>query len=125
MVNAGVSSAGLDVVGADGGQVGEQAGEAVYRDAVLGAFARGFGERLVGALGRGDGVGAFGGCAGFVVVVEQDWGQGRFHVPADVIGQHPQEHVGATRSARWWRMGRTSSSLLRVRKNRSTSSSPL
>ena len=26
---------GLDVVGADGGQVGEQAGEAVYRDAVL------------------------------------------------------------------------------------------
>ena len=55
MVNAGVSSAGLDVVGADGGQVGEQAGEAVYRDAVLGAFARGFGERLVGALGRGDG----------------------------------------------------------------------
>src|SRR6185312_5138968 len=86
---------GLDVVGADGGQVGEQAGEAVYRDAVLGAFARGFGERLVGALGRGDGVGAFGGCAGFVVVVEQDGGQGLFHVPADVVGQHPQEHVGA------------------------------
>jgi hypothetical protein len=66
------------VVGADGGQVGEQAGEAVHRDAVVGAFARGFGERGVGALGRGDGIGAFGGCAGFVIVVEQDWGQGGF-----------------------------------------------
>ena len=30
---------GLDVVGADGGQVGEQAGETVYRVVVLGAFA--------------------------------------------------------------------------------------
>ena len=58
-------------------------------------FARGFGERLVGALGRGDGVGALAGCAGFVVVVEQDWRQGLFYVPADVVGQHRQEHVGA------------------------------
>lgn len=30
MVNAGMSSAGLDTVGADGGQVGEQAGGAVH-----------------------------------------------------------------------------------------------
>jgi len=30
-----------------------------------------------------------------VVVDEQDWGQGLFHVPADVVGQHAQEHVGA------------------------------
>ena len=42
----------------------------------------------IGALGGRDGVGAFGGCGGFVVVVEQDWGQGLFHVPADVVGQH-------------------------------------
>ena len=62
---------------------------------VGGAFARGFGQRVIGALGRGDGVGAFGGGGGFVVVDEQDWGQGLFHVPADVVGQHAQEHVGA------------------------------
>ena len=67
---------GLDVVGADGGQVGEQAGEAVHRGVVGGAFARGFGQRGIGALGCGDGVGAFGGRGGFVVVDEQDWGQG-------------------------------------------------
>ena len=54
----------------------------------VGAFARGFGQRFVGALRGRDGVGAFGGCGGFVVVGEQDWGQGLFHVPADVVGQH-------------------------------------
>jgi len=30
------------------------------------------------ALGCGDGIGAFGGRGGFVVVDEQDWGQGLF-----------------------------------------------
>ena len=30
---------------------------------------------------------------GFVVVVEQDWREVLFHVPADVVGQHAQEHV--------------------------------
>src|SRR6185503_9100069 len=86
---------GLDLVGAEGGQVGEQAGEAVYGGVLGGAFTRRFGQGLIGALGRGDGVGAFGGRGGFVVVDEQDWGQGGFHVPADVVGQHAQEHVGA------------------------------
>src|SRR4029077_12646619 len=86
---------GLDLVGADGGQVGEQAGGAVARGGGGGAFARGFCEGLIGALGRGDGVGAFGGGGGFVVVDEQDWGQGGFHVPADVVGQNAQKHVGA------------------------------
>ena len=67
---------GLDLVGAEGGQVGEQAGEAVYWGVLGGAFTRRFGQGLIGALGRGDGVGAFGGRGGFVVVDEQDWGQG-------------------------------------------------
>ena len=52
---------GLDVVGADGGQVGEQAGETVYRGVVVGAFACGFGQCGIGALGWIDGVSAFGG----------------------------------------------------------------
>ena len=83
------------MVSADGGEVGEQAGEAVHWEAVFGVFARGFGECVVGALGRGDGVGAFGGCAGFVVVVKQDWSQRLLHVPAQVVGQHAQGDVGA------------------------------
>ena len=41
MVNAGMSWAGLNMVGADGGQVGEQAGEAVPGVVVGGAFAGG------------------------------------------------------------------------------------
>src|SRR6476660_2747842 len=86
---------GLDVVGAEGGQVGEQAGEAVHRGVLGGAFTGGFGQRFIGALSCGDGVGAFGGSGGFVVVDEQDWGQGGFHVPDQVVGQHAQEHVGA------------------------------
>src|ERR1700682_2667806 len=44
---------------------------------------------------RGRGRCAWRGRCGFVVVVEQDRGEGLFHVPADVVGQHPQEHVGA------------------------------
>ena len=34
---------GLNLVGAEGGQIGEQAGEAVHRGVILGAFTRGFG----------------------------------------------------------------------------------
>src|SRR5271166_3907640 len=86
---------GLDVVDADGGQILEQGGEAMHRVVVFGAFAGGFGEGGIGALGRGDGVGALGRSAGFVVVMKQQRGQGLFHVPADVVGQHPQKHVGA------------------------------
>src|SRR5258705_53034 len=59
---------GLDVVGADGGQVGEQAGETVHRGVVDSVFARGLGQCGVGALGRGDGIGAFGGRGGVVAV---------------------------------------------------------
>jgi len=33
---------GLDLVGADGGQIGQQGGEAVYRGVVVGAFTGGF-----------------------------------------------------------------------------------
>ena len=85
---------GLDLVGADGGQVGEQAGEAVHGVVIVGAFARGLLKRWVGALCGGDGVSAFGG-GGFVVVDKQDWRESLFHVPADDVGQHAQEHVGA------------------------------
>jgi hypothetical protein len=85
---------GLNLVGTDGGQVGQQAGEAVHGGVVVGAFMRGFLECLVRALGGGDGVGPFGCGGGFVVVLEQDWCQGLFHVPAEVVGQHPQEQVG-------------------------------
>jgi hypothetical protein len=46
-------------------------------------------------LTRGNGIGAFSGRGGFVVVLKQDRRQGLLHVPADVVGQHPQEHVGA------------------------------
>jgi len=42
----------------------------------------------------GDGISAFGGGGGFVVVDKQDWRESLFHVPADVVGQHAQEHVG-------------------------------
>ena len=56
------------MVGAEGGQVGEQAGEAVHRGVLGGAFTRRFLEGGIGALGGGDGVGAFGGRGGFVVV---------------------------------------------------------
>ena len=66
------------MVGADGGQVGEQAGEAVHRVVIFGAFARCLRQRFVGALGGRDGIVAFGGRGGFVVVDEQDWGQGLF-----------------------------------------------
>ena len=45
------------MVGADGGQVGEQAGEAVHRVVIFGAFARCLGQRLIGALGGRDGAG--------------------------------------------------------------------
>ena len=55
---------GLDVVGADGGQVGEQAGEAVHRGVLGGAFTGGFGQRFIGALSCGHRVGAFGGGGG-------------------------------------------------------------
>ena len=61
---------GLDEVGADGGQVGDQAGEAVHRCVVFGAFARCLLQRFVGALSGRDGVGAFGG-GGFVVVLKR------------------------------------------------------
>jgi hypothetical protein len=44
----------LNLVGADGGQVGEQAGEAVHRMVVFGAFARCLGEGFIGALGGGE-----------------------------------------------------------------------
>ena len=54
-----------------------------------------FGQRSVGALGCGNGIGAFSGRGGFVVVVKQDRGQDLVHVPADVVGQHPREHMGA------------------------------
>ncbi len=67
----------------------------MHRLVVFGAFACCLVQRFVGALGWRDGVGAFGGGGGFVVVGEQDWGQGLFHVPADVVGEHVQEHVGA------------------------------
>jgi hypothetical protein len=76
------------------GQIGEQAGEAAYRVVVVGVFGRGFGERVIRVGGR-DGVGAFGCSCGFIVVLEEDWGQDLFHVPADVVGQHLQEQVGA------------------------------
>ena len=59
------------MVGADGGHVGEQAGEAVHRGVVGGVFAGGFGLGGVGALGRGNGIGAFSGRAEFVVVLKQ------------------------------------------------------
>jgi hypothetical protein len=67
----------------------------VYRGAVVGAFAGGLGQCGIGAFSFVDGVGASGGGGGFVVVLKQDRGQGLFHVPAQVVGQHPQEHVGA------------------------------
>src|SRR6185436_7950070 len=86
---------GLNLVGADGGQVGEHGGEAVHRGVLGGAFTRGLGQGVSGALCGCDGGGAFGGGGGFVVVDEQDWGQRGFHVPADVVGQHAQKHVGA------------------------------
>src|SRR4029079_819352 len=57
-------------------QVGEQAGEAVCWGVLGGAFTRRFGQGLIGALGRGDGVGAFGGGGGCVVVDEAEWGHG-------------------------------------------------
>src|SRR6516225_6461557 len=60
-----------------------------------GAFVGGNNKRGIGAFGGGDGAGTFGGAGGFVVVDKQDWGQGLFHVPTDVVGQHAQEHVRA------------------------------
>jgi len=45
---------GRDGVRADGGQVGQQAGEAVYRQLVMGVLGGGFGQGLRGAGGWGD-----------------------------------------------------------------------
>jgi hypothetical protein len=51
--------------------------------------------RGVGTLGRNDGIAPLGGRGGFVVVVTQDRREGLFQAPAEVAGQHPQEHLGA------------------------------
>ena len=50
----------------------------MHRGVVGGGFTRRFVEGLIGALRWPDGVGAFGGGGGFVVVDEQDWCQSLF-----------------------------------------------
>jgi len=42
-----------------------------------------------------NGIAALGGRGGFVMIVKQNRREGLFQVPAEVAGQHPQEHVGA------------------------------
>jgi len=58
------------------------------------AFARGLGQCGVGALGRGDGWRVWRPRRVWSLSDEHDWGQA-VYVPADVVGQHAQEHVGA------------------------------
>ena len=84
-----------DGVQADGGQVGEQAGEAVHWQVVTGALGGRLGQGSRGAGGGGDRAlpGSVGG--GLVVVGEQQGCEPGLHVPGDVVRDHPQEHVGA------------------------------
>jgi len=86
---------GCDGVQADGGQVAQQAGEAVHREVVAGVLGGGLGQCFRGAGGGGDGAlpGGLGG--GLVVVGEQDGCEPGLHVPGDVVRDHPQEHVRA------------------------------
>src|SRR5205823_12091070 len=91
----GQAGGGLDGVGADGGQVGEQATQAVHRLAVVGDLGGDLGQRRGRAAGGRDRAGPQRAAGGGVVVLEQDRGEFVLHVPGDVVGEQPDQHVGA------------------------------
>ena len=88
MVKARRVVGGLDLVGADGGQIGQQGGEAVYRGVVVGAFTaalfRASSERWAGATG----LARLAAAAGLSLSWNRIGASDLFHVPADVVGQH-------------------------------------
>ena len=87
---------GGDGVQADGAQVGEQGGEAVHGQGGRGVLGGGLGQCARGADGGGDRAEA--GRRWAACLSSSGEQQGReavLHVPADVVRQHPQEHVRA------------------------------
>ena len=84
-----------DLVEGEGGEVSEEAAEAVHRHSVVGAAGGRLAQGGGRALRRGDDGFAFGRCGGAVVVVEQDGRQAAAHVEFDVVGEHAEEDVGA------------------------------
>src|SRR5713101_9986194 len=78
-----------------GGEIAQQALEAVNRTAIGGEFAGALAQSGRRGLGGGDDRGALAGSGGGVVVVKQDGFEALAHVPFDMAGEHAQEDVGA------------------------------
>src|SRR5215467_12351145 len=78
-----------------GGEVTQQAVEAVQRTAIGGNFAGALAQRRWRGLSRGDDRGALAGGGSGIVVIEQHGSQALAHVPFDMAGEHAQEDMGA------------------------------
>src|SRR5271169_4482386 len=89
-----VESGGHCVDGA-GGEIAQQAVEAVDRAAISGEFAGALAQRRRRGPRGGDDRGAFAGGASRIVVVEQHGFEALAHVPFDMAGEHAQEDMGA------------------------------
>jgi hypothetical protein len=86
---------GGDFVAGEGGEVGEQAVEAVDVQAVRGDASSVFVARGGRAQRLGDGTGARGLGDGTIVVVIEHRREPGAQVPLDIIGEHAEEDVGA------------------------------
>ena len=89
-----------------GGEIGEQAAEAVGRQTVVGAAGCLFAPGGVGALGLGDDACAHRGGGLVIGLVVEHGGEPGAHVMLDVIGEHAQEDVGAHARRRPVEIGR-------------------
>src|SRR6516165_1947233 len=90
-----VVECGGHLVERGGGEVTQQAVEAVQRTAIGGNFDGALAQRRWRGLSRGDDRGALAGGGSGIVVIEQHGSQALAHVPFDVAGEHAQEDMGA------------------------------
>ena len=88
--DGGGGSGEADLVTGQGGQVAERAAEAAVGLPSRAALAGGLSVGGRGAAGRGDRVVR----GGRVLAGEGQWGPGAAQVPAEVAGEHADQHVG-------------------------------